>query len=74
MAIVVMEADDLASAMGHKPTSDDPFAQRFRKLVKEVHGVVLAAGPSLDAAVRVAPVSRPIADLGFATAGRRTRG
>ena len=45
MAIVVMEADDPASAMGHMATSDDPFAQRFRELVKEVHGVDLASDP-----------------------------
>ena len=45
MAIVVLEGDDPAQAFGQMATSDDPFAQRFRALVKEVHGVDLASDP-----------------------------
>lgn len=45
LAIVVMESDDPAKAMGQIATSDDPFTQRFREFVKEVHGVDMANDP-----------------------------
>lgn len=45
MAIVIMEADDPVEAFGRIATSDDPFAQGFRDMIKEVHGVDLANDP-----------------------------
>ncbi len=41
-AIVLMEGDDLAAAMGAIVQSDDPFNTQFREFVKDVHGVDLA--------------------------------
>ena len=45
MAVVILEADDPAQAFGQMAMSDDPVTQRFRELVKEVHGVDLANDP-----------------------------
>ena len=44
VAIVYREADDIAAAMQAMATSDDPFDQRFRELLKEVHGIDLTEG------------------------------
>jgi len=44
VAVVYLEADDLATAMQTMATSDDPFDQWFRELVAEVHGMDLAEG------------------------------
>ena len=51
-AIVLMEGDDLAGAMGAMMHGDDPFNVRFREFVKDVHGVDLAA----DAPPDVTPI------------------
>jgi hypothetical protein len=45
LAIVLLEAEDIASSFGKIATSDEPFAQQFREFVKEVHGVDLAKDP-----------------------------
>lgn len=45
LAVVLMEADDIDAAMGRMMTSDDPFEQKFREQVKDVHGVDLASDP-----------------------------
>jgi hypothetical protein len=44
-AIVLLEADDIQAALGGAATSQEPFDQRFRELVKEVHGIDLASDP-----------------------------
>ena len=44
LAVVYMEADDIGAAMQALATSDDPFDQSFRELLKEVHGIDLAEG------------------------------
>jgi hypothetical protein len=51
-AIVLMEGDDIAAAMGAMITGQDPFNTQFRQFVKEVHGVDLAA----DAPPDVTPI------------------
>jgi len=48
LAIVVIEADDVAAAFGHFATSDDDFDRRFREMVQEVHGFDLASAPPPD--------------------------
>jgi hypothetical protein len=48
LAIIVLEGDDVASALGVSATSDDPFHQQFREFVKDVHGVDLANDPPPD--------------------------
>jgi hypothetical protein len=45
LAIVLMEADDTSALFGHLATSDDPFTQRFRAFLEEVHGVDIATDP-----------------------------
>jgi hypothetical protein len=45
LAIIVLEGDDLMSALGVSATSDDPFHRQFREFVKDVHGVDLANDP-----------------------------
>ena len=45
LAVVVIEADDVETAMGAISTSDDPKAKAFREEVKEVHGVDMATEP-----------------------------
>lgn len=47
-AIVLMEGNDIAAAMGAMITGQDPFNTQFRQFVKEVHGVDLAADPPPD--------------------------
>jgi hypothetical protein len=49
LAIIVLEADDLMSALGVSATSDDPFHRQFREFVKDVHGVGFANDPPPDA-------------------------
>jgi hypothetical protein len=44
VAVVYLEADDIAAAMQMMATSDDPFDRRFRELLKEVHGIDLTEG------------------------------
>jgi hypothetical protein len=44
VAVVYLEADDVPAAMQAMATSDDPFDQRFRELLKEVHGIDLTEG------------------------------
>jgi hypothetical protein len=44
VAVVYLEADDPGAAMETLATSDDPFDQRFRELIKEVHGIDLSEG------------------------------
>jgi hypothetical protein len=47
-AIVLLEADDIQAPLGGAATSQEPFDQRFRELVREVHGVDLANDPPPD--------------------------
>jgi len=56
VAIVLLEADDLAASLFGVATSDEPFDVWFRDHVRAVHGIDLAAGmhlpePVLDYAV-----------------------
>ena len=44
IAVVVIEADDIPSALGALATSEEPFDQWFRKHTQEVHGIDLTAG------------------------------
>jgi hypothetical protein len=48
LAIIVLEGDDLQSALMTSSTSDDPFHRQFREFVKDVHGVDLANDPPPD--------------------------
>ena len=48
VAVVLFEADDIESALRGAATSDDPFAQRFRQFVQDVHGIDLATAPPPD--------------------------
>jgi len=48
LAIIVLEGDDVESALGVSATSDDPVHQQFREFVKDVHGVDLANDPPPD--------------------------
>ena len=41
LAIVVVEADDVAAAMAGIASSDDEFSRWFRGRVKDVHGIDL---------------------------------
>ena len=45
LAIVLMEGDDVGSALQKIATSEEPFDQRFRDFVKEVQGIDLAMDP-----------------------------
>jgi len=47
-AIVLLEADDVATSFGLIATSDEPFARQFRDFVKDVHGVDMAKDPPPD--------------------------
>ena len=44
VVVVYLEANDILAGMQAMATSDDPFDQRFRELLKEVHGIDLAEG------------------------------
>jgi ribosomal protein L16 Arg81 hydroxylase len=57
VAIVLIEADDLEQALTGPAVSQEPFDQRFREFVGEVHGVDLANDPP--------PNIRPIIDRRF---------
>ena len=46
VAVVYLEADDIPASMQAIATSDDPFDQWFRELLKEVHGMDLSEGGS----------------------------
>ena len=39
VAVVVIEADDIPTAMGTMATSDEPFDQWFRDHIMDVHGM-----------------------------------
>jgi hypothetical protein len=45
LAIIVLEGDDVQSALGVSATSGDPFHQQFREFVNDVHGIDLANDP-----------------------------
>ncbi len=45
VAVVYMEADDIARAMEGVASSEDPFHQWFRERVQDVHGIDLQSGP-----------------------------
>jgi len=47
-AIVLMEVEDIDTAMGSMITGQDPFSTQFRQFVKDVHGVDLAGDPPPD--------------------------
>ena len=44
VAVVYMEADDLAAAFNALGTSDHPFDRWFRDSVRDVHGINLEDG------------------------------
>ena len=44
LALIYLEADDLATAMEVIATSDEPFDRWFRVHVRDVHGVALEDG------------------------------
>jgi hypothetical protein len=44
VAVVYLEADDLRSALGGLATSQEPFDEWFRDLVRECHGIDLSQG------------------------------
>jgi hypothetical protein len=44
VAVVYLEADDIAASMQALATSADPFDQWFRDVIKDVHGIDLAEG------------------------------
>jgi hypothetical protein len=45
VAIVLIEADDIERALSGSAVSQEPFDQRFREFVRDVHGVDLANDP-----------------------------
>ncbi|MFN8623884.1 MAG: hypothetical protein U0869_24345 [Chloroflexota bacterium] len=47
LAIVLLEADDLAASLSGLITSSDPFDAWFRAHVQQVHGIDLAGGMQL---------------------------
>jgi hypothetical protein len=44
VAVVLIEADDVAAALGALATSQDPYDVGFRDHIKEVHGMDLSEG------------------------------
>ena len=44
VAVVLIEAPDIQTAMGSLATSEDPFDRWFREHIKDVHGMDLAEG------------------------------
>lgn len=54
IAIVLLEADDIERALTGSAVSQEPFDQRFREFVRDVHGVDLASDPP--------PQVRPVID------------
>lgn len=57
LAIVLIEADDIERALAGSAASKEPFDQRFREFVREVHGVDLENDPP--------PQVRPVIDSRF---------
>ena len=57
LAIVLLEADDIEKALTGAATSNDPFDERFRALVRDVHGVDLTNDPP--------PRVQPVIDCRF---------
>jgi hypothetical protein len=45
LAIVVWEAEDIEQAFAGIATSDEPFDQRFRQFLRDVHGIDVANDP-----------------------------
>ena len=45
LAIVMWEAEDIEQAFGGIATSDQPFDQRFRQFLQDVHGIDVANDP-----------------------------
>ena len=48
LAIVLLEAEDIGKALSGPAPSQEPFDQRFREWIKDVHGVDLANDPPAD--------------------------
>ena len=48
VAIVLLEADDIASALGGTASSQEPFDVKWRRFVEDVHGVDLATAAPPD--------------------------
>ncbi len=44
-AIVLVEADDIEAAMQGMASSDDPFDEWYRAMIKDVHGIDIASDP-----------------------------
>jgi hypothetical protein len=44
VAVVYLEADDLQTAFAGLGSSQEPFDQWFRELIRDVHGIDLAQG------------------------------
>ena len=57
VAIVLLEGDDLPAAMGAFASSQEPFFQTFRDVIRDLHGVDLAAAPP--------PNVQPVIDSSF---------
>lgn len=47
-AIVLIESEDIAAAMGAMMTGQGAFDEQFRAVVRDVHGVDLATDPPPD--------------------------
>ena len=45
VAIVLLEADDIERALGGSAASQEPFDQRFREFIRDVHGVDISSDP-----------------------------
>ena len=45
LAIVMWEAEDIEQAFGGIARSDQPFDQRFREFLRDVHGIDVANDP-----------------------------
>jgi hypothetical protein len=45
VAVVMMEAEDVAAVFGHMASADDPFSSKFRAMLKEMHGVDIGTDP-----------------------------
>jgi hypothetical protein len=61
IALVYLEADDLAEAFSGVATSDEPFDRWFREHVRDVHGIALEDGltPSEQILDFHSPVAAP---------------
>ena len=45
MAVVLMESDDIEGLFSALQKSEDPFTERFREFIRDVHGVDLVTDP-----------------------------